>query len=237
MGNGEFRSLVPPQAWADLLRRGSPRRVPPGTVLIDQGQPGSDVVILVSGRVKVTHLEADGTELLLAIRAEGALLGEMAELLDGRRSATVTALTSCSVHVLASLAFWECVRAHDLGRPLLRHVAALLVEGNEIRSELGMTVSQRLSRLLVRLCDRIGTPCGATTVLQLSMPQEDLARAIGSSRSMLAVELSRLRSLGIIQTSRREIIVMDPVRLRMLATRRADGSTVQYWTERPDHSP
>jgi CRP-like cAMP-binding protein len=215
---GEFRSLLPLHIWTDLLRHGSPRDFAPGITLISQGESRGEVMLLTAGQVKVTRLEVDGTEMILAVCLEGALLGEMATLLDGMRSATVTAVTRCTAHVLPAPVFWDRIREHDLGQVMLRHTAALLDEGNRIRTEVGMVVRQRISRLLVRLMDRIGTPHGSAILLQLALTHEDLARAIGSSRAMLAVELARLRSEGIIQTSRRRIVIADPARLRAIAT-------------------
>jgi|HubBroStandDraft_5_1064220.scaffolds.fasta_scaffold100240_3 hypothetical protein len=57
-----------------------------------QGDPGSHVFILAAGRVKIARVDSEGNELLLAVRGVGDIVGELAVLGGGLRSATVTAL-------------------------------------------------------------------------------------------------------------------------------------------------
>ena len=53
---------------------------------------GDDVVVVLSGRVRLTAYGADRREVLLAIRRAGELLGEMAALGGQRRTASVVAV-------------------------------------------------------------------------------------------------------------------------------------------------
>ena len=68
------------------------RRLDEGEVLVEQGQTGTDVYLLFDG---VLMVEIDGqpvTEL-----GPGAVVGEMALLEGGRRTATLRAVTPCRV--------------------------------------------------------------------------------------------------------------------------------------------
>jgi CRP-like cAMP-binding protein len=73
------------------------RNLAPGDVLIAQGSPGGDLFILELGQLAV---ERDGVR-LAAIATPGALIGEMAVLLDTPASATVTAEGPATVRILA----------------------------------------------------------------------------------------------------------------------------------------
>jgi len=78
-----------------LMRGGAKpqiRRVKPGTALVRQGEPGSDVYLILDGVVRV---ERDGER--LAEYGPGALLGERAHLEGGARTSTLTAVTACRV--------------------------------------------------------------------------------------------------------------------------------------------
>jgi hypothetical protein len=68
------------------------RRVKAGTALVKQGEPGSEVFLLLDG---VLRVEQDGTR--LAEYGPGALLGERAHLEDGGRTSTLVAVTQCKV--------------------------------------------------------------------------------------------------------------------------------------------
>jgi hypothetical protein len=78
------------------LMRGAARpkveRLPAGQVLVRQGEPGSDIYLVLDGVVRV---ERDGE--WLAEYGPGALLGERAHLEDGARTSTLVAATPCRV--------------------------------------------------------------------------------------------------------------------------------------------
>jgi Cyclic nucleotide-binding domain len=78
-----------------LMRGGAKpriRRIKPGTVLVRQGEPGTDIYLVLDGVVRV---ERDGER--LAEYGPGALLGERAHLEGGARTSTLTAVTACRV--------------------------------------------------------------------------------------------------------------------------------------------
>ena len=68
------------------------RRIKPGTVLVRQGEPGTEVHLVLDGVVRV---ERDGER--LAEYGPGALLGERAHLEGGLRTSTLTAVTACRI--------------------------------------------------------------------------------------------------------------------------------------------
>jgi hypothetical protein len=78
---------------AELLAAG-PRyqRLAPGETLMKQGQPGDDVFLLFDG---IMTVEIDGQP--VAELGPGAIVGEMAHLHEGRRTATLRAVTPCRV--------------------------------------------------------------------------------------------------------------------------------------------
>src|SRR5215467_8014176 len=90
------RSLLPDGVWRQLTSLGRKRTYDTGERLITEGDSDTHVIVLVDGRVKVTCSEEDGTEVLLAIRGAGDVVGERAAIDQDARSATVTALRPCS---------------------------------------------------------------------------------------------------------------------------------------------
>src|SRR5215471_4857269 len=94
--DGGVRPWMPAATWDALVARGSPRSYRRNEVLVSEGSPATHVIVLLGGRVKVTRYEADGTMVLLAIRGQGEIIGEMSALDGGTASATVTALRPCA---------------------------------------------------------------------------------------------------------------------------------------------
>lgn len=68
------------------------RKVPAGAALVEQGETGSEVFLLLDG---VLRVEEDGRR--LAEYGPGALLGERAHLEGGLRTSTLVAVTPCRV--------------------------------------------------------------------------------------------------------------------------------------------
>ena len=70
----------------------SPVTVKPGTTIMAEGEAADHIVLVLDGLIQV---EAGGT--VLAELGPGAVLGERASLEEGRRTATIRALTDCRI--------------------------------------------------------------------------------------------------------------------------------------------
>jgi CRP-like cAMP-binding protein len=71
------------------------RRLQAGRTLVQQGEQGEELFLLFDG---VLRLEIDGKPVTEV--GPGAIVGEMALLLQGRRTATLRAVTPCRVAVV-----------------------------------------------------------------------------------------------------------------------------------------
>jgi hypothetical protein len=72
------------------------RTIPVGDTLVEQGEPGDDLYLLLDG---VLQVEVDGEP--VAEVGPGAILGERALLEGGRRTSTLRAVTPCRVAVVS----------------------------------------------------------------------------------------------------------------------------------------
>ena len=86
--NQIFQSLQPAELDA-VLARATPRRIARGEIIRRQGDPGTGMVIIVSGRVRISLVSEDGREVTLTMLGPGEVLGEMT-LLDGAVNAAPT---------------------------------------------------------------------------------------------------------------------------------------------------
>jgi len=80
-------------------------RVPAGRVLMRQGMPGRELVVVVEGEVTV---ERDGAT--IAVRRGGDFVGELALVTGRPRTATVTAATDLRTLVLDRISFDRLLR-------------------------------------------------------------------------------------------------------------------------------
>jgi CRP-like cAMP-binding protein len=208
---GTFVSLLEQAERSALGRLGIPRRFPAGAGLMFEREPGERVMILQTGRVKVTLVDHDGHETLLSIRDPGDILGELS-FIDGRpRAASVTALEPVQALVISSSAF----RAHLETTPrvavaLLEVVTTRLRDTTLKRSQ--FTASDTIGRLagrLTELAERYGEQTDHGITITLALSQEELAAWTGASRAGVAKAFQTLRDLEWIETHRRRIVVRD----------------------------
>jgi CRP/FNR family cyclic AMP-dependent transcriptional regulator len=216
---GTFLELLDAGERDALHDLGVTQRFPRGTTLMFQNEPDGRVMLLLAGRVKVTHVDPDGHEVLLSIRDPGDVLGELS-LIDGLpRIATVTALEPVEALVTGT----EIFRHHLETTPrvavaLLEVVTRRFRETTLKRSQ--FSASDTLGRLaarIVELAERYGEPSEEGVTLTSPLSREDLAAWTGASRAGVAHALQTLRELGWVHTQRRELLVCDLQALRARA--------------------
>jgi len=100
-----------PGSFADLGPLGRELQLDGGAVLWREGDPGDHMVLLVEGRLEVSHQTPDGEEITIRHLYPGAVAGEMAALDGQARSATVRAHCASKVLVIPAGSFREFLRA------------------------------------------------------------------------------------------------------------------------------
>jgi CRP-like cAMP-binding protein len=212
---GFLGTLEPGQA-GDLRARGIARRFRKGQAIFHQGGASDRVVVLLSGRVKVSTLSDEGKEIVLAFRGPGDLLGELSAIDGEPRSATVEAIEPVEAIALASSDFRAFLIAHpEVGLLLLQMLSRRLRDADRKRVEYGThdTVG-RVAARLVELAERYGEPVTRGLEIGLPLSQEELAGWTGASREAVSKALHTLRKVGWVITERRRITVLDLEALR-----------------------
>lgn len=194
------RELLGTELWSKLCRLAPERRRPTRSVLLRQGDPGTHVLLLTSGAVAIAIRNVHGERTLLAVRGPGELLGELAVLDRGHRSATVIAADPCRVHAVPAPDFRRFVTEHDLMATLLQHAIGRIRESEQIRLELATSpVAIRLASALVRLA----TPTGQVPLNppRIRLTQDELAQLIGASRNAVVNVLGPWRKQAWVSTA------------------------------------
>jgi CRP-like cAMP-binding protein len=119
----------------EVLSRTKTRDFPAGAVILQEGEVGSSMFIMVAGEVEITKrltliLDEDTPKerVMMRMRAdEGVYFGEMTLLENEPRSATVTALTDCQVLELGQSDFLELINLRPvMGVKLLLRLSQVL---------------------------------------------------------------------------------------------------------------
>ena len=199
-----------------LLARVRRRTIKPGTKLVRAASAGDEVVLLLSGRVRVVAYGVDRREVVLALRGPGELIGEMAALGAGRRTATAIALDEVEAGLLEASELRAFLREHpDAAIVLIRMVVRRLAEATRDVIDLATQDSVgRLAKRLVDLSAEHGKLTSGGTRIELALTQHELARWTGATRETVSRALRLMRQLGWVATDRKTITVLDPSALR-----------------------
>ncbi len=169
------------------------------------------MVVLLSGRVKLSSDSEEGREVVLGIREAGELIGELSAIDGGPRSATITAIDDVEALIVGGEDFKAFLAGHPrVAIVLMEVMAERLRDADRKRVEMtaGDTTARVISRL-VEMARRFGEESGGRTHISLPLTQEELAAWSGSSREAVAKALATLRDRGWIETSRRAVTILD----------------------------
>jgi CRP/FNR family transcriptional regulator, cyclic AMP receptor protein len=218
-GSWSLLDLLEEDDRRDLEARAGRRRFKAGSTLTHEGAPGSEVLVLVSGRVKITVTTPEGREIVLQFCGPGDLVGELAVIDRGSRSGTAEALEPVEAIAISAAEFRAMIESRPgFALALLRSLVRRFRDADRMRVEFAAAQTLgRVSARLVELVDRHGEPSNGGVAITLPLSQEELAGWTGSSREAVAGALHTLRDLGYIRTERRRIIVLDEEELRRQA--------------------
>ena len=215
---GFFADLDPDQRRAFQTASHS-RRFPRGTTLFNEGESSDKVVVVVSGRVKISFFTNDGREIVLGVRGPGEILGELSALDGEPRSATATALEDVDSLIVTTDAFRAFIETHPkVALRLLETISRRLRDADDKRIEFGaLDTVGRVAKRLIELASRFGEETGEGLRISVALSQQDLAGWTGASREAVSKAMQTLRTRGWIETHRRGVTILDLDSLRRRA--------------------
>ncbi|GAA2347330.1 Crp/Fnr family transcriptional regulator [Streptomyces cuspidosporus] len=191
--------------------------------LLQQGDQGRHVLLLTHGVVKVVASSESGYEMLLAIRAAGDFVGEMAAFEDRPRSGTVIACSDVKVRVIQLPALESFLTRHpDAMRAMLGMLCGRLRWANRRRVDFGAYDSlTRLARVIAELSQAYGQrETGSAlkgNVIGVTLNQSELASLAGLAKPTAEKALADLSQRGLVKRSYRKITVCDVPKLLAFA--------------------
>jgi CRP/FNR family cyclic AMP-dependent transcriptional regulator len=193
----------------DTLRKiassGVVRQFPKNVVLINEGDQGDTLFIVVSGKVKVFASNEAGKEVVIDFHGPGEYVGEMA--LDGApRSASVMTVEPTTCAVVSRAHFRDFILAHpDVALHLILNLIRRVRLATENVKSLALSdVYGRLVRLLLSLAQERD---GRLTVPE-KLTQRDIAERVGASRDMISRLMKDLVGGGYLAIEGRAITIL-----------------------------
>jgi CRP-like cAMP-binding protein len=176
-------------------------RQPARTVLFRKGDPGTHMVVVVRGRVKVCTHSEDGKELVLNLINAGEVVGEIA-LLDGAdRTADAVTLVDSDLLILERRDFIPFLQRHpDACMRLFAVLCERVRRTSELLEEaLFLEGSSRLAKRLVHLAEVFGKPVSGGVKIDIALSQQQLGNMVGMSRESMNKQLKQWRQDDLIR--------------------------------------
>ncbi len=206
-----------PEELADIAARGTVRAFKVGQPIMLQGDPGDTLWIILGGLARVSMVAANGREIVLDYAEPGSVLGEIAFLDGGERTASVEPIEPVEALGLSRAAFAEIIAKHQgLALRLLQAMARRLRQNNTvIEADRAYTSGPRLARFLLRLM--MNSSDDAEARLKIALSQGELGNFAGMSREQINRQLSAWVENGIVALKGGRVTVLDRAALADIA--------------------
>ena len=180
-----------------------------GQLIFSRGDPGTDIHVMLRGRVRLSVLTADGRELSFAHAEPPSIFGEIAVFDGGMRSADATAVAKVQTLTLSKAAFLRLLAARpQLAEAAIRFLSQRLRVADEQLEAIALhPIEGRLARFFLAAA-RQKDPSGKSARVTLSVPisQSELALLVGASRPKVNAALALLEAEGAIERKGSEIV-------------------------------
>ena len=188
-----------PEPLRALARRGETLHFPKGARLIREGDHGSSLFVILTGKVRAFGTGESGREITYGVYGPGEYLGEMS-LDGGPRSASVETLEATDCAMVTR----EALERHIAERPafafdLLARVIARARAATASAKQLA--VHDVYGRLLLLFESLSVARDDGTRLITQRMTQQEMAHRLGCSREMVSRLLRDLRLGGFVDTA------------------------------------
>jgi CRP/FNR family transcriptional regulator, cyclic AMP receptor protein len=214
---------LPPAAIEHLGSYMKRRSLPRGTVIFAKGDPGTGLMGVLAGAVKISVQSADGRDIVLTIMHEGDIFGEIA-LLDGHpRTADATAMTDCELMGIEHRDFLPFLRSQpDLAIQIIEILCSRLRRTTEqVQDVTFLNLPTRLAKALLRLTAEAERPGSA----KVTITQREISQIVGRSRESTNKQLRAWAKHGLIRLERGAVTVLRRDKLTEVAAQGSELSS------------
>lgn len=177
-----------------------------GTVLFYEGDPGQEMYIIQSGKIRISK-RVRNVEKTLVILGKGEFFGEMAILNNRPRSATATVMEDSRILIFDRETFETMIRNNaEVAIRIIKKLAARLQEAdNQIETLLLKDNLSRMVNLLRRWALDKGAPAAGEFAVEYA--EEDMAANVGMAPHQLQEVLNKLTQAKMIHLSKNRITI------------------------------
>ncbi|MBN2822094.1 MAG: Crp/Fnr family transcriptional regulator [Coriobacteriia bacterium] len=184
--------------------------VPRGAPLAAEGDAAERFGVLVAGKARVFHLQADGRTITFETLQTGDPLAAVAALAGGRYPAHIDAVTPSTIAWLPREALYDLMAAEpEVARSLISDLASRVINLTSVVQTLALDVPGRLARYLFQRSLAVGEATTEGLKVSLGMTKTELASSLGTVPETLSRAFGKLRDDSVLEVRGADVIVFD----------------------------
>lgn len=195
-------SKLSDEELGDVINLASTRQYGKKNVIVQEGDMGNALYVIIEGSVKISYYAPDGREVILSIFSVGDFFGEMSLLDSQPRSATVTTLETSKLASIRHKDFSQLMLDKpQIAIQCMEELALRLRSTNKLLERVcTMDVPHRLYNYLGDLCERQGEPMQGSFMLITLPTHQVIADQLSTSRETISRAIGALKKDDIIKT-------------------------------------
>jgi len=180
-------------------------------VIFDQGDPGSSLIVIKSGLVKISLVDSNNHEFIIKTFSVNDFFGEMSLLDGGSRSATATAVEDTQALIIFRENFISLIqKTPSMALGMLTELSNRLRTTTENISNLTFFDAYgKVAQCLLSLAEKLGEREEDGVSIQLTLSRQELANMSGLSRETFARILKEFQVRGCLKVQGKKIIILD----------------------------
>ncbi|KAB2953836.1 Crp/Fnr family transcriptional regulator [Heliorestis acidaminivorans] len=199
--------------------------------LMHEGEPLDGIYFIIKGKVKLSKMNPDGQEKVVAVVREGEILGEIvafdggpcpytAETMEEVRAAFLTIKDFNEIVINHASVTMACLQESSLRlRKAYRHMKNLAL----------LDTFGRVAAHLFKMTRDYGVKEDRGIRIDFNITRQEMAQFVGTSRETVSRVLAEFERAGILQVDRHEIVVLDIEELRERASGGRKNSSSNEW--------
>jgi CRP-like cAMP-binding protein len=205
-----------PAAFDQLCRYAKHMTLKRGANIFSKGDPGSSLVAVISGTVKISVSSAGGRSAILNLIGAGETFGEIAVLDGQHRTADATAHTDCELFVIDRREFLPFVRSHPALAMKFIELLCTRIRwtSDQVEQVILQNLPGRLASALIRLTEKHKlTPQGRS----IAVTQQEISEMVGMTRESINKQLRVWAARKWVRVEHGAIVVLQAEQLEALA--------------------
>jgi CRP/FNR family transcriptional regulator len=189
-------------------------------ILFSNGEEARGFYVILSGKIKLYKVSAEGKEQILHIVSAPDAFAEAALFLEGSYPAFAEALTDCQLLFFPKRDFIQLIEKNpQLSINMIVTLSHYLKRFASLIEELSLKeVSSRVAKYLMDLSLKLSKEGKSPKEVELDLSKTQLALKLGTISETLSRTLAKMKAKGIIDVKRNKILILNRGTLEELAS-------------------